>query len=83
MRDPCHLDWQYGEPYPQAGSRPSRRPLPRPAAVQLPNRVRITTYRTPWWQQVDWSVVIGVSVSLFAVGYVLAHILRWLQRWPL
>lgn len=84
MRDPRLLDWHFGEPVlPAAGSRPSRRPLPRPVVVRLPNRVRLTAYRTPWWQSVDWSIVVGMSISLFTLAYLLVHVLRWMQRWTL
>lgn len=79
------LDWHSGEPLPHpasAGRRPARRPLPSSSVVvSLPNRVRLTTYRVSWWRRVDWSVVIGMSVSLFGLGYLLVHLMRWMARW--
>ena len=79
MRDPRYLDWQYGEPYPQAGSRPSRRPLPHPRRVPVSRYIRSTAYVVPWWQR-DWAVTAAVAAIVFAAAYLLAHVLVWIAR---
>lgn len=80
MRDPRYLNWQYGEPtsYP-AGSRPSRRPLPRPVDTLLPGRVRLTTYVVPWWER-EWLARAAVWSIVVAIAYLLAHVIAWVVR---